>query len=130
MINTNRNLLSFVRSAPGRTGRNVLAILPLGLMLSGAGHRAALAQVQAPAPSCAASLDSLMSRWDYIGFAEPSKPSAAVVAGRRGYTTTGGQFHYMVQQIRIAARDCEAARNDEALEHIKTVQRLLGKCHV
>jgi hypothetical protein len=99
-----------------------LLILPLGVALSGGG---AQAQMLTPAPSCAAALDSLMAEWRSIGFAEPGKPTQMIVAGQHGYTTTGGQFNFMRTQIHLGARDCEAGRDADALQHINTVRRIL-----
>jgi hypothetical protein len=114
MTNTNQNR---PRHAFGRA----LLVLPLGLAMA---VHAAQAQ---PAPSCAAALDSLMSEWRAIDFAQPGKPAQMVVAGRHGYTTSGGQFNYMVGQIRAGARDCEAGRDMEALARINTVHDILGR---
>jgi hypothetical protein len=112
-----------------RCGRYSLAralfILPLTMALSSFSYHEARAQTQAP--SCAAALGSLMSRWQSIGFAEPGKPAQMVVAGRRGYTTTRGQLKFMQQQIRASARDCEAGRDAEALAHINTVSAILDR---
>jgi hypothetical protein len=99
-----------------------LLMLPLGVALSG---HAAKAQTIAPAPSCTAALGSLMSSWQSIGFAEPGKPAQMIVAGAHGYSTTGGQFNFMRTQIRIAARDCEAGRDADAMQHINTVRAIL-----
>jgi hypothetical protein len=110
-----------------RCGRYSLArallILPLAVGLSGLTYHEARAQT----PSCAAALDSLMSRWQSIGFAEPGKPAQMIVAGRHGYTTTRGQLNFMQQQIRAGARDCEAGRDAEALAHINTVRAILDR---
>jgi hypothetical protein len=113
------------RSRLARAGTTALLILPLGWMLAGAGLHEARAQSQTAAPACGASLDSLMSRWDSIGFAEPSKPAQQIVAGRQGYSTNAGQFNFMRQQIRVAARDCESGRDADALQHINTVRGIL-----
>jgi hypothetical protein len=102
-----------------------LFILPLAVGLSGLSYHEARAQTQAP--SCAAALDTLMSRWQSIGFAEPGKPAQMIVAGRHGYTTTRGQLNFMQQQIRAGARDCEAGRDAEALAHINTVRATLDR---
>jgi hypothetical protein len=100
-------------------------MLPLGCALFGTGHHAAQAQTQTPAPTCGAALDALMSQWQAIGFVEPSKPAQQIVSGRHGYNTTGGQFNFMRQQIRVAARDCEGGRDSDALQHINTVNGIL-----
>lgn len=113
MTNTNQNR---PRCALGRA----LLVLPLGLTLA---VHAAQAQ---PAPSCAAAFDSLMSEWRAIDFAQPGKPTQMIVAGRNGYTTTGGQYNYMVGQIRAGARDCEAGRDMDAMAHINAVHDVLG----
>jgi hypothetical protein len=102
-----------------------LFILPLAVGLAGFSYHEARAQTQAP--SCAAALGSLTSKWQSIGFAEPGKPAQMVVAGRHGYTTTRGQLNFMQQQIRAGARDCEAGRDAEALAHINTVRAILDR---
>jgi hypothetical protein len=99
-----------------------LLVLPLGLALSG---NPAKAETMAPPPSCADALNSLMATWNSIGFAEPGKPAQMIVAGSRGYTTTGGQFNFMRTQIRAAARDCAYGRDPDAMQHINTVRRIL-----
>jgi hypothetical protein len=105
-----------------RTKTLALLILPLSLALSG---NPAKAQTMAPAPSCAVALDQLMSKWNAIGFAEPGKPAQMMVAGSRGYATTGGQFNFMRTQIRAAARDCAYGRDADAMRHINTVRDIL-----
>jgi hypothetical protein len=124
MTNTNRSHTRSVWRTTGHAATAAMLMLPLGLMLS---YHAARAQTQAAAPSCAAALDTLMSEWRSIGFAEPGKPSQMVVPGRHGYTTTGGQFNFMRQQIRAGATDCEAGREVEALRHIETVRGILAR---
>jgi hypothetical protein len=99
-----------------------LLTLPLGLALSGLGHNAAQAQTLA----CTAALNSLMTEWQAIGFAEPSKPAQMIVAGQHGYATTGGQFNFMRQEIRASARDCAAGNDASALQHINLVRDLLA----
>jgi hypothetical protein len=95
-------------------------LLTLALGLAGCGG------TSQTAGSCGAALDSLMSRWDSIGFAEPGKPAQMIVSGRNGYSTTGGSFNFMRQQIRVAARDCEQGRNADALARIEKVRTLLA----
>jgi hypothetical protein len=97
----------------------------VGLLSSAAGTEPAAAQSPAPALACSSALDSLVSDWRSIGFAEPVKPAQAIVAGR-GHTATSGQYNYMVQQIRLSARDCQAGRNEAALQHIDTVRGILA----
>jgi hypothetical protein len=118
-----------MRSTNHNRSRRVLTfasmILPFGLALSS--QRAALAQNVPTVQSCAAALDDLMSEWRSIGFAEPGKPAQIIVAGRHGYTTSGGQYSYMRQQIRAADRDCAAGDNAGALAHINSVRRILDR---
>jgi hypothetical protein len=121
MTNTTFDRPRRVRSTLARA----LLILPLGLALSG--HAT---QAQTTAPSCGAALSSLMSEWRSIGFEEPGKPGQMIVAGRHGYQTTGGQYNFMVQQIRIGTRDYEAGRDAEALQHFKTVREILEHTHI
>jgi hypothetical protein len=121
MTNANQNSSRYIRSRLQRAGRVALLILPLGCVLPGAGVHPA----QAAGPACTTALDQLMSQWQAIGFAEPSKPTQQVVAGRHGYTTSGGQFNYLRQQIRVASQYCEGGRDAEALQHIDTVRGIL-----
>ena len=102
-----------------------LALLPLGLALSGPLHHAQ-AQTLAPAVSCEAALASLMAAWNAVGYTEPSKPSQMIVYGRNGHTTTAGRFHYLQQEIRASAQECEANRQQEAMRHIDTVRLALN----
>jgi hypothetical protein len=121
MVSTKQNHRRRGRSALARA----LLILPLGMALSGfSGHEV---RAQAQAPSCAAALDSLMSKWQSIGFVEPGEPAQMVVVGRPGYMATGAQFNYMRQQIRAGARDCEAGHDAEALAHINKVRAILDR---
>ena len=106
---------------PRRRFRSTLLVLPLGLALSGLSQHTAQAQTQ----SCTAALNSLTAEWNSIGFAEPSKPAQMIVAGQHGYTTTGGQFNFMRQEIRAGARDCAAGSDATALQHINTAHVLL-----
>jgi hypothetical protein len=118
-------MMSMNKNRPRSVLTRVLLILPFSLALSGVGHHAAQAQSITPAPSCVVALDSLMSEWRSIDFAEPNKPTQMIVAGRHGYTTTGGQFNFMRTQIRAGARDCEAGRDADALQHINLVREIL-----
>jgi len=108
-----------------RLARAALLILPLGCAPLAVGHDEARAQSPTAGLSCGGALNSLMSQWQSIGFAEPSKPAQQIVAGRNGYSTTGGQFNFMRQQIRVAARECEGGRDADSLQHINTVRGIL-----
>jgi hypothetical protein len=102
-------------------------VLALGLMACGARPPAAQAQGQSADLVCTGALATLMSEWQSIGFAEPSKPAQMIVAGRNGYTVSGGQFNYLRTQIRMASRDCENGRDNEALSHLVAVYRVLDR---
>jgi hypothetical protein len=118
-----------MRSTNHSRSRRVLAfvslILPFGLALSS--QHEARAQSAPPVQSCAAALDALTSEWRSIGFVEPSKPAQIIVAARHGYMMNGGQFSYMRHQMRVAARDCAAGNNADALAHINSVRRILDR---
>lgn len=114
-----------LHSALVTASKTWLLIVPLGCVLVGASQYAAQAQPQPPAATCGVALDSLMSRWNSIGFQEPSKPAQQIVAGRGGYSTTGGQFNYLRTQIRAAARDCEAGHDSDALRRIDSIRGVL-----
>ena len=120
MKRTNEDRPPCARSTRARA----LLILPLGLALSSVGQHPAQAETVTPAPS---QIAALLSDWRSIGFAEPSKPAQMIVAGRHGYTTTGGQFNSMRQQIRVGSQDCDAGRDTEALAHINSVRAILGR---
>jgi hypothetical protein len=126
-LNTMKNTAQdgTVRSRLTRVGRTVLLALPLGFAPFAAGQQAAQAQTQVPGGGCTVALEQLMSQWNSIGFQEPSKPAQQIVAGRHGFSTTGGQFNYLRGQIRVAARDCEAGRDADALQRINTVRGIL-----
>ena len=118
------------RSVLTCAGKTLVLAVSLGLAAcGGGGQQAAYAQGQTGTAACSGALNSLMSDWDSIGFAEPSKPAQMVVAGRRGYSTSGGQFNYMRTQIRIAARDCEAGHDADSLSHIEKVREFLEQTH-
>jgi hypothetical protein len=125
MTTENWNCSRFGGAALRRSGRAVFLMLPIGLTLACAVDHGAQAQSQTGVMACNAALDSLMSRWQSIGFVEPSKPAQMVVAGGHGYSTTGGQFNFMRQQIRVAAQNCEQGHDAEALRHIDTVRGIL-----
>jgi hypothetical protein len=125
MTNTNRSHARPARTMLAHTAKAALLMLPFGMALSGAGHHPA--QAQASGASCAAALDALMSEWRSIGFVEPGKPSQMIVSGRHGYTTTGGQFNFMRQQIRVGASECEAGRDADALRHFESVRGILAR---
>src|ERR1700677_3521982 len=112
------------RSTRSITSRTLL-VVPLGLTLFGLGPRAVHAQTVTPAPSCVAALASLVSEWQEMGFAEPTKPSQMIVTGRNGRTTTAGQYNFMRQRIRVAARDCEAGREEDAMRDIYVARSTL-----
>ena len=124
MTNTTFDRPCRVRSTLARA----LLILPLGLALSGHATQAQTT-AQTTAPSCGVVLNSLMSEWQSIGFATPGKPGQMIVAGRHGYQTTGGQYNFMVEQIRIGTRDYEDGRDAEALQHFNTVREILDHTH-
>jgi hypothetical protein len=135
MTNTNRSHARPACTMLAYTAKAALLMLPLGMALSSAGHHPAQAQTSGPqtsgpqtsGPSCAAALDALMSEWRSIGFVEPGKPAQMVVSGRHGFTTTGGQFNFMRQQIRVGASDCEAGRDVDALRHFELVRGILAR---
>jgi len=103
--------------------RNLL-IATFGLALLG---QASIALAAAPQRACAAPLNDLADEWDAIGFLPPAKPAQAIVSGSFGYRTSGVEFDYMVNQIRLASRDCQAGKDGAALARIEQVQRLLSE---
>ncbi len=74
------------------------------------------------ASACAAELATLMARWNAIGFAQPWKPSQAIVEGQHGVTTNGSQYNEMIYEIRAAATDCKDGRDLDARRRIQSVQ--------
>jgi hypothetical protein len=130
-----RNTVTLRRGARGfaagslHTGRTACLAARFGLLALafGIATMPAFAQNQPSAPTCHAALELLLSEWRSIGFVEPVKPAQAIVTGQHGRTTTTGRFNYMVQQIRLAAKSCEAGRNDEALAHISAVRGVLDR---
>jgi hypothetical protein len=103
--------------------RNLL-IATFGLALLG---QAAIASAATPQRACAAPLNELAHEWNAIGFLPPEKPAQAIVSGNYGYRTSGIEFGYMVSQIRLASRDCQAGRDKAALSRIEQVQGLLSE---
>jgi hypothetical protein len=105
------------------TNRKVtlLTMLPLAAVFVAAHPGAVSAE-----PSCTTALNALISDWNSIGFAEPQKPSQMIVSGRHGYTTTAGHFYFMRQQIRDAARDCQAGHDELARRQIELARGGLG----
>jgi hypothetical protein len=109
--------------------KHALLALSLGLIACSSTRQLAQAQGQSTELACRSALVELMSEWLSIGFAEPSKPAQMIVSGRHGYSTTGGQLNYMRTLIRMAARDCEAGRDEASLSQIGTIRELLDHDH-
>ena len=103
--------------------RNLL-IATFGLALLG---QTSIASAATPQHACAAPLNDFADAWSAIGFAPPMKPAQAFVSGRHGYRTSGIEYDYMVSQIRLASRDCQAGRDGAALSRIGQVQGLLSQ---
>jgi hypothetical protein len=101
-----------------------LLIATFGLALLG---QASIALAATPQRACAAPLNHLVDEWDAIAFLPPAKPAQAFVSGRDGYRTSGIEFDYMVSQIRLASRDCQAGEDAAAIGRIEQVQRLLSE---
>jgi len=87
----------------------------------------AQAQQVLKSETCQGALSSLMSEWNAISFAAPSKPGQGYVSGRNGHVTSGGQFNYMQGQIRQAHAACERGDGASALQHISAVRDLLDR---
>lgn len=115
----------FACSRQRRAAKTAMLLLSLVCTIFVTGLPAAQAQTQPSSHACTAAVDELMSRWQAIRFEEPAKPAQQVVNGRHGYRTTGGQFHYMRQQIRAAALDCEQGRDADSLLHVYAVHAIL-----
>ena len=103
--------------------RNLL-IATFGLALLG---QVSIASAATPQRACAAPLNDLADEWNGIGFLPPAKPAQAIVSGSYGYRTSGTEYGYMVSQIRLASRDCQAGKDGAALGRIEQVQRLLSE---
>ena len=91
------------------------------------GLHAATAQPVPQAASCQASLQQLGAEWDAIGFATPSKPLQARVTARDGRVATGAEVTYLGGQLRLAAADCAAGRDEAALQRIAQIQARLTR---
>jgi hypothetical protein len=94
-----------VRSRLLATARRSFAVGALGVaILLG---RAAPAEAALPVHPCTAELNQLLQAWNESGFEMPSKPSQAIVHGRDGRVSSGGEVTYMASQVRQAIADCQ-----------------------
>ena len=75
--------------------------------------------------SSVAPLNALIRDWDQAGFSAPSKPAQALVYGRAGYVTSGGEYHAMISLLQSSIRDSAEGRDQDALAKIARVRGLL-----
>jgi hypothetical protein len=101
----------------------VLSVLIVGLI---AGGQSATAQPAPAIGSCRSALTALASEWNEIAFMAPGKPGQAIVTGREGYVTTGGDFNFMVGHIRLARVACDRGDDASALRSIAAVRDILA----
>ncbi len=93
----------------------------------GFGLQASAAQPVPPTLSCQASLQQLGTQWDAVGFASLSKPAQARVAARDGRVAGGAEVTYLTNQLRLAAQDCAAGRDDAGLQRIAFIRAALTR---
>jgi hypothetical protein len=75
----------------------------------------------AAAGACQASLGQVTAQWDAIGFATPMKPMQPRIAARDGRVASGAEVTYLANQLRLAARDCTAGREESGSERLSLV---------
>ena len=86
----------------------------------------ATAAVAEPASaSCQSSLAQVSQEWNEIGFAAPMKPLQAQVVARDGQTDSGAEVTYLSHQLRQAAQDCAAGRDEAGLQTIAMIRARL-----
>jgi hypothetical protein len=107
--------------------RTDMRILGVAIVLAGMLGGSASAQPTLTRNSCQGALTSLVNEWNAISFAPPSKPGQAIVAGKDGHVTSGGQFNYMTGLIRQARLECDRGDAASAMEHIAVVQDRLER---
>jgi len=107
-----------------KTGAGVLYV---SVVLFGVLNQSAVAQPTLAGNSCQGALTSLVNEWNAISFEAPSKPAQAIVAGKDGHVTTGGQFNYMTGLIRQAHQECDRGDAASAMEHIAVVRERLDR---
>jgi hypothetical protein len=99
----------------------------VSVILFGALGQSALAQPALAGNSCQGELASLASEWNAVSFEPPSKPGQAIVAGKDGHVTSGGQFNYMTGLIRQAHAECDRGDASSALQDIAIVRDRLDR---
>jgi hypothetical protein len=107
--------------------RTDIRTLGVAMILAGVLGGTAAAQPTPASNSCQGAVTSLVNEWNAISFAPPSKPGQAIVAGKDGHVTSGGQFNYMTGLIRQARLECDRGDAASAMEHIAVVQDRLDR---
>jgi hypothetical protein len=102
-------------------------ILYLPAIIFGMLGQSAVAQPTLAGNSCEGALASLVNEWNAISFAPPSKPGQAIVAGKDGHVTSGGQFNYMTGLIRQARAECDRGDAAAAMQDIAVVHDRLDR---
>jgi hypothetical protein len=77
--------------------------------------------------ACQAALHRTAAEWDAIGFATPSKPAQARVPARDGRVASGSEVTYLASQLRQAAVDCAAGRDESGLQRTALVRAHLDR---
>jgi hypothetical protein len=101
-------------------------VLPLLIIGLSAGAQSATAQPAPATASCRSALTALAAEWNEIAFMAPGKPGQTIVTGREGYVTTGGDFNFMVGEIRLAHVACDRGDEASAMQDIAAVQDTLA----
>jgi hypothetical protein len=88
--------------------------------------QAAVAEPARADATCQSALEALNGDWQKADFpAAASKPGQALMVASGGHEASAGQISYMQTQLRLAARDCGAGRNEQALQRMTKVRQLL-----
>jgi hypothetical protein len=107
--------------------RNDMRILGIATILTGVLAGSTSAQPTLAGNSCQGAVTSLVNEWNAISFEPPSKPGQAIVTGKDGHVTSGGQFNYMTGLIRQARMECDRGDAASAIEHIAVVHDRLDR---
>jgi hypothetical protein len=94
---------------------------------SGVFGQSAAAQTTIADNSCRGALISLLNEWSAISFPPPSKPGQAIVTGKDGHVTSGGQFNYMTGLMRQARAECDRGDSASAMQDIAVVRDRLNR---
>lgn len=75
--------------------------------------------------ACQQVVQNIKGEWKAVDYPTPSKPSAVRVQGKYGHENSAGQIAYMQEQIKQAEADCNAGKQQAALQRVSSIRDLL-----